>query len=92
MRIRELREAAGLSQMDLARQMRVSGPSVIQWETGRTLPTADKLPRLADLLGCSIDALYGRTEPPAASITSTQKGGDHEQNQRAAGGSWHEPD
>lgn len=75
MRIRELREAAGFSQMDLARQMGVSGPSVIQWEKGRTLPTADKLPRLADLLGCSIDALYGRTGPPAEPTTSTQEGG-----------------
>ena len=33
------------------------------WENGSILPNAAKLPELADALGCSIDALYGREFP-----------------------------
>ena len=65
MRIRELREAAGLSQADVMRAMNVDSAAVSRWESGRTLPRASKLPALADLLHCTIDALYGR-EPSAA--------------------------
>ena len=33
------------------------------WEVGMARPSAEKLPLLADLLRCSIDALYGREFP-----------------------------
>lgn len=59
MRIRELRERLGISQSELARRMGVKHTSVIQWETGKTMPTADKLPRLASILEVTIDELYG---------------------------------
>lgn len=58
MRIRELREQAGLSQYALAKMMGVKHPSVNQWENGRAYPTADKLPLLASCLHCEIDELY----------------------------------
>lgn len=61
--IREMREAAGLSQADVMRAMNVDSAAVCRWESGQSLPRADKLPLLADLFGCTIDALYGR-EPP----------------------------
>lgn len=60
MRIKERREALGLTQAQLADRMGVTTTAVRKWETGRALPSADKLPALADLLNCSIDALYGR--------------------------------
>ena len=58
--IREMREAAGLSQADVMRAMNVDSAAVCRWESGQSLPRADKLPLLADLFGCTIDALYGR--------------------------------
>ena len=61
MRIRELRERAGLSQAELARRMGVKRPSVIQWELGQSYPTADKLPRLAEVLACTVDELYEKS-------------------------------
>lgn len=64
MRIKERREALGLTRVQVADRMGVSKVAVRKWETGMAMPNADKLPVLADLLGCTIDALYGR-EPPA---------------------------
>ncbi|MUU10886.1 MAG: XRE family transcriptional regulator [Oscillibacter sp.] len=75
MKLRECREAAGLSKADVARIMQVDQSAVARWEAGAALPRASKLPKLADLFGCTIDALYGRTRPPTVSATSTQKGG-----------------
>ena len=63
MRIKERREALGLPQAQLADRMGVTTTAVRKWETGRALTSADKLPALADLLNCSIDALYGRDSP-----------------------------
>ena len=64
MLIKELRIAAGLSQADVVRAMNVDSAAVCRWESGQAMPRADKLPALADLLGCTIDALYGRDRPP----------------------------
>ena len=62
LRIRELREKLGMNQGELARKMEVAQPSVVLWEKGECYPTADKLPRLASVLGADIDALYAPDE------------------------------
>lgn len=64
--LRNIRQANGLTQTELAEQMGVTQSLVAMWERGAVLPSAEKLPRLADLLGCSIDALYGRKPPDEA--------------------------
>lgn len=58
MRIREYREQAGMTQRQLGVQMGVDCSSVTKWETEVALPKARELPRLAKVLGCSIDALF----------------------------------
>lgn len=58
MRIAELCKAAGKSQDHLAREIGVSRSSVAMWEVGATSPSTEKLPQLADSLGCSIDELF----------------------------------
>lgn len=58
MRIRELRERLGISQAELARRMGVKHTSVIQWETGKAMPAAAKLPKLAEVLGVEIGELF----------------------------------
>ena len=62
MRICELMGQRGIQRIQLARRHGVS-PSCITNGCRTALPSADKLPRLAAILQCSIDALYG-PEPP----------------------------
>src|SRR5688500_16591426 len=53
-----LRVAAGLSQQQLADRLgTISEPGIHRWETGRTRPRVDILPRLASTLGVSIELL-----------------------------------
>lgn len=58
MRIKELREAAGLQQQQVAAYMGLFQSAVSNWETEVALPKARDLPRLAHILGCSIDDLF----------------------------------
>ena len=68
--IAALRKAKGMTQDALANQLGVTFQAVSKWETGLSCPDITILPDLSDLLGVSIDALFGRapTEPavPAA--------------------------
>jgi transcriptional regulator with XRE-family HTH domain len=53
-----LRVDAGMSQIQLAERLgTVSEPGIHRWETGRTRPSVDILPRLASVLGVSLEAL-----------------------------------
>lgn len=59
-----LRKKAGLSQQYIADHLGISQGAVSQWEQGLSMPSADKLPLLAKLLGCTTDELLeGITEP-----------------------------
>ena len=60
--IRALRQARSMTQADLAEQLGVTPAAVVGWEAGTKYPTADKLPKLAKALGCSIDELYAENE------------------------------
>ncbi|MBD5151192.1 MAG: helix-turn-helix transcriptional regulator [Oscillibacter sp.] len=61
--LRRLRCAQRLTQAELARQLSVTQSLVAQWERGAVTPSAAKLPLLADVLGCTIDELFGRAPP-----------------------------
>lgn len=65
MEIKKLRKAAGLRQYELANRMGVKQASVSAWESGKAMPSAENLLKLADILDCSVDALLGR-EPASA--------------------------
>ena len=56
-KIKTLREKAGLKQADLARKLNVGQSAVSMWETGLAMPRTDKLPELAEILGCTVDEL-----------------------------------
>lgn len=58
MRIKEMREAAGLQQEQVAEHMGVFQSVVSNWETETALPKARELPLLAQVLGCSISELF----------------------------------
>lgn len=63
MEIRTLMKKCGLQVTQVADAMDVSPACVYQWMKGLTYPSADKLPKLAETLCCSIDALYGLEVP-----------------------------
>ena len=57
--IARYRKAAGMTQEELGRAVGVSTQAVSRWERGGT-PDVALLPAIADRLGVSIDALFGR--------------------------------
>ncbi len=61
--IKFLRKGNGLSQSALANRIGISQQAVAQWEAGKAHPRGETLVKLADILHCTIDELYGR-EPP----------------------------
>lgn len=63
-KILKLRTARNLSQGDLAEALEVSRQSVSKWETGQSVPDLDKIIKLADLFGVSVDELVREEIPP----------------------------
>ena len=51
--------SAGMRQVDLAQKLGVSDAAVSAWIQGMYMPKAELLPRIAELLGCRIEDLYG---------------------------------
>ena len=70
--IAQLRRSAGWTQADLAQKLGITAQAVSQWERGETMPDILTLPMLAEVFGCSIDALYkGEEETAEAPAAST---------------------
>ena len=67
LRLKELREKAGLSQAEFAKKLSVSQSAVGMWETGKRLPEHDTLLRIARFFQVSTDYLYGHSDASAAS-------------------------
>ena len=55
--IKKFRNKAVLSQESVAAHVGVGRSAVAIWETGKTSPRAEALPKLATLLGCTVDEL-----------------------------------
>ena len=65
--IARLRTQKNLSQGDLADALEVSRQSVSKWETDASIPELDKLLRLAELFGVTLDELVkGESAQPEA--------------------------
>lgn len=60
--LKHYRQRAELTQQKLADALGVERATVAMWETGRNWPSAALLPKMADLLLCSIDDLYRRPQ------------------------------
>ena len=76
-RIVELRTIAGMSQLELSRQMEVSRQAVSKWESDQSSPDASNLIRLAEVLDTDIEYLttgrrtFGRRPPVVIKTTET---------------------
>jgi transcriptional regulator with XRE-family HTH domain len=70
--LRQLREAAGLTQMELAVKVELSLSGYTKLELGQVKgdPGYDTVCKLADTLGCSADAFRGK---PAAALENVKR-------------------
>lgn len=59
MRLKELREEAGVSMLELARAIGVSDAAVCKWENGLAEPKIGYIVELAEYFDCPIDYLIG---------------------------------
>jgi len=67
--IAQHRKQLGMTQEGLAGKLGVTNQAVSKWETDQSCPDIQLLPKLADLFGVTIDALFGReTEPEQVPI------------------------
>lgn len=78
MRIKQLREAKGIRQIELAADMGVNQTTVSMWETESALPRTRQLPALARVLGVTISELFEDDTPsdPSPADDETQEGAD----------------
>lgn len=55
--IRKYRKEAGLTQIELAKRMRVIQPNIARWETDGITPSIETLKKLSKILDVSVDSL-----------------------------------
>ena len=60
-RLKELRLARGLSQMQLAKVLNISQSAIAKWELNKTEPTASAIILIAEYFGETTDYLLGVT-------------------------------
>lgn len=68
--IRTLRQEKQMTQLDLGREMGVTDKAVSKWERDLSVPDVSSLPKLASLLGVSVDELL---QAHAAGKQSTER-------------------
>ena len=70
--IYQLRTARNMSQLELAEALDVSRQSISKWETGAAVPELDKLVKLSDVFGITLDELVrGTAEMPKTAQPET---------------------
>lgn len=62
MQLLRLRTSAGWSQEYVARKMEVSRQTIMNWEDGKSIPTADKAVKLAKIFGVTVEELMEVSE------------------------------
>jgi transcriptional regulator with XRE-family HTH domain len=62
MRLCELRKQANYTQRQVADMLGIKQPSYIRYEIGTSEPTQVILCKIADIFGCTVDYLLGRSE------------------------------
>lgn len=61
LKLKELRDASGISQAELAKTIGISASIVGMWETGSRFPSGQYLNKVASYFNVSVDYLLGRT-------------------------------
>lgn len=74
-RLKEEREKKGLSQVELADRLGISKQTIYKYERGIALPSVDTLLDIANILDCSMDYLFGRTDNRGVAIVEVEHEG-----------------
>lgn len=56
--IANIRKKSRITQQKLSEKLGIDRSTIAKWESGDTMPRADKLPELAKILNCTIDELF----------------------------------
>jgi transcriptional regulator with XRE-family HTH domain len=70
----ELRESAGLSVRELARQLDIHHTTILKWETAGKVAKADYLLPMSQILGVTIEELLGQPKPRRATAPGGKLG------------------
>ena len=71
--IAQFRKKAGLTQEELAEKCAVTAQAVSKWENDLSYPDIEATGRLADILGCTVDALlHGEDAAAAVQLKKTE--------------------
>lgn len=68
MNLKQLREARGITQTELAKQLGVVRSTICFYESEQHSPTPEMLIKLADFFGVTVDYLLGREDEAPASV------------------------
>lgn len=68
----DLRKAAGISQYELARRVKLSRSALGNYEQGEREPDFDTTKKLADFFGVSVDHLLGREAGEPAQVATQE--------------------
>ena len=63
MTLKAKRRLAKLTQVNAAEQLEINRATIAMWETGKSIPNARLLPKIAALYNCTIDELFDKPEP-----------------------------
>ena len=61
MNLKQLRMSKNLTQIELAKKLKIQRTTVSMWETNKSYPNASMLKKLAQVLDCSVDELLKDT-------------------------------
>ena len=61
-RVKELRAERGISQMQLAKELKISQSAIAKWELGKTEPTASAIIAVAKYFNETTDFILGVTD------------------------------
>lgn len=76
MRLKEIRNKKNITQIRLSIAAEVSQETISAYESGKALPSAETLIKIADFLDVSIDYLLERTDNPI--VNTVEKDEDNE--------------
>ena len=58
--VKKLRQAAGMTQADLASRLGITTPSITKWEKGRSNPDLINVFRMTEIFECSVNDIICR--------------------------------
>ena len=71
-RLRDIRDARGLTQKDLANRVGMSDQQIYRYETDKSDPTGEALAKISKALDVSVDYLLGLVDEPNSFLQESQ--------------------